>query len=241
MKIVIVDDYQKMSIAAAVKVATEIISRNKPVLGLATGSTPEGMYARLVKMHRESGLDFSNVVTFNLDEYAGLPPDHPQSYNHYMHRHLFNHVNIKPQNIHIPSCHDREVGEVCREYEHKIASAGGIGLQVLGIGGNGHIGFNEPGGCLRTETHLVDLAEETITANSRFFQSKEEVPRRAVTMGVGSIMHAQKLLLLASGESKARAIKQTVSGEITTEVPASLLQLHRDITLLVDKEAASLL
>lgn len=237
MKIIVVDDYHRLSAKAAAIVAGQVILKNNSVLGLATGSTPEGMYAQLAQMYREETLDFSAVTTFNLDEYMGLDPNHPQSYHYYMHQHFFNHVNIPGQNIHIPS----GAGYFGPAYDAMIEAAGGIDLQVLGIGGNGHIGFNEPGRYLNAQTHLIELSEETIEANSRFFRTKKEVPCQAITMGMGSIMKARRILLLASGKGKARAIKETVNGKISTEVPASFLQLHGEVTLIMDQEAAALL
>jgi len=241
VEIVVVEGYSELSAKAAAVVGDEIKKNRRPVLGLATGSTPEGMYAQLVRMFNDEEVDFSNVTTFNLDEYAGLHPEHPQSYYYYMRRHLFDHVNIKKENIHIPQCYNQDVSEFCREYDRSVIAAGGIDLQILGIGGNGHIGFNEPGRYLNCFTHLTDLTEDTIKDNSRFFNSPDEVPHQAVTMGMGSIMHAAKILLLASGNGKARAIKHAVGGTIATDFPASLLQLHRDVTLLVDREAAALI
>jgi glucosamine-6-phosphate deaminase len=241
MEIIVVEGYRELSVKAAAIVAEEIKENRQPVLGLATGSTPEGMYAQLVKMFNAKEVDFSNVITFNLDEYAGLSPEHPQSYYYYMHRNLFDHVNIKNENIHIPQCDNQSISAFCREYDQSIIAAGGIDLQILGIGGNGHIGFNEPGRSLSYFTHLIDLTEDTIMANSRFFDSLQKVPRRAVTMGMGPIMHAAKILLLASGHSKAKVIQRAFNGTITTDLPASLLQLHRDVTLLVGQEAAALI
>ncbi len=241
MIIKIIDNYDELSQQAADIVLKQVLYKSNTVLGLPTGSTPEGMYACLVSMYKNSEIDFSDVVTFNLDEYIGLPPEHPQSYNYYMHNNFFNHVNVKKSNIHIPHCKDQDPNLICREYEQDIKKAGGIDLQILGIGTNGHIGFNEPDQYLYTETHMVDLTKETIEANSRFFKSREEVPLKAVTMGVGSIMGAAKIILLASGESKAEVVRKMSSGKVTTKVPASLLQLHRDVTVLVDIEAASLL
>lgn len=241
MKIHVLENYEQLSARAAGIVASQVILKSNSVLGLATGSTPEGMYSRLAQMNREGFVDFSGVVTFNLDEYLGLSPGHPQSYHYFMHHHLFSQVNVPPQNIYIPSGESEDMTEFCRAYDQKIADAGGIDLQVLGIGGNGHIGFNEPDRHLSKATHVVDLTAETIEANSRFFANREEVPRQAVTMGMGSIMLARRILLMASGKSKARAIKDTVSGRITTAVPASFLQLHREVILLLDREAASLL
>ena len=241
MQILVVKDYEEMSMKAAGLMADQVILKGNSVLGLATGSTPEGMYARLARMNGQGLVDFSGITTFNLDEYLGLEPEHPQSYHHYMYHHLFHHINAPRERIHIPAGRDRDMEAFCREYDEKIAAAGGIDLQVLGIGGNGHIGFNEPAESLQAGTHVVDLAEETVEANSRFFERKEEVPRQAVTMGMGSIMKAKRILLLASGKGKARAIKDAVKGKITTRVPASFLQLHRKAVLILDKDAASLL
>jgi glucosamine-6-phosphate deaminase len=239
MKIIVADTYEELSFQAASLVAKEIKQCKNLVLGLATGSTPEGMYAELVSNYRAGDIDFSSVVTFNLDEYVSLEPGHPQSYHYFMRRHLFDHVNIAPENINIPSGCAADLEDECRAYDANIEKAGGIGMQVLGIGANGHIGFNEPGPSLRVATHCVDLAEDTISANSRFFTSPHEVPRRAVTMGVGSIMKAAKIIMLASGSGKAEAIRQTAGGLVTTSVPASILQMHRDVTLIVDRKAAA--
>lgn len=242
MKIQVAANYLELSELAAKTVAEQLLGTGKPVLGLATGSTAEGMYARLVEMYRQGILNFDPVVTFNLDEYVGLGPDHPQSYHFYMHRNFFDHVNVRPENIHIPSCYDaREADEICRNYDQEIIKAGGIDLQLLGIGVNGHIGFNEPGRYLQTRTHLVELAAETIQANSRFFNAVDEVPHQAITMGISSIMKAAKILLLASGENKAPAVRDSFSGLVSTSVPASLLQLHQNFTVIADREAASLL
>ncbi len=242
MDLKIVDNYSEMSEIAANTVAGLVQSKQAAVLGLATGSTPEGMYARLVEIYREGAIDFNSVKTFNLDEYVGLAPEHPQSYHQYMNKHLFDHVNIKPNNTSIPYCSSNDdPAVVCAEFENKIKQAGGIDLQVLGIGVNGHVGFNEPASHLRTTTHLVELAEETIEANSRFFNTVDEVPGKAITMGMGSIMGARKVILLASGKNKAKAVRSSFSGLISTETPASLLQLHREVMVVVDREAASLL
>lgn len=241
MKVYVMKDYQEMSRKAADIVASQVILKSSSVLGLATGSTPEGMYSRLVEMNREGTVDFGSITAFNLDEYLGLDPEHPQSYHYYMYRHLFDHINADPQNIHIPTGRAQDMTSFCREYDEKIAKAGGIDLQVLGIGVNGHIGFNEPDEYLRAGTHVVNLTEETVEANSRFFASRDEVPRQAVTMGMGSIMKARRILLLAGGKGKAQAIKETVSGKITTRVPASFLQLHRKAVVVLDEEAAALL
>lgn len=239
MKIIVTETYGEVSFQAAALVAEELKRSKNLVLGLATGSTPEGMYAELVKNYRERNLDFSDVVTFNLDEYVSLEPGHPQSYQYYMRRHLFDHVNIASENINIPSGCAADLESECRAYDARIEKAGGIDLQVLGIGANGHIGFNEPDSSLKVATHCVSLTEETIAANSRFFETPQQVPRKAVTMGVGSIMKAAKIILLASGSGKAEAIRQTTGGAVTTAVPASILQVHKDVTLIVDRAAAS--
>ncbi len=241
MKIVIAADYRELSQRAAEIIAEQVQTNKNSVIGLPTGSTPEGMYAMLSQMHRQDNLDFSGVITFNLDEYVGLAPDHPQSYHYYMNHHFFKQVNVKSSNINIPTAEKNNPEKVCREYDQKINNSGGIDLQVLGIGTNGHIGFNEPGRFLSVDTHIVDLTEETIEANSRFFKSKNEVPRRAATMGVGSIMKAKRIMLLASGFNKAEAIKEMLSGKVKTELPASLLQLHHGPLVILDHEAASLL
>lgn len=241
MEIYIVDDYQQLSMKAANFVASQVILKKNTVLGLATGSTPEGMYSRLVQMNHEGIVDFSKVITFNLDEYLGLASEHPQSYHFYMYNHFLAHINIAPQNTHILPGITGDIKKTCREYEQKIREAGGIDLQILGIGINGHIGFNEPGSFLKVQTHLMGLTKETIVANSRFFPTLADVPRQALTMGMGAILQAKRILLLANGKSKARAIQEMVNGRVTTAVPASFLQLHRNLTLVLDKEAASLL
>ncbi|GAB6098688.1 glucosamine-6-phosphate deaminase [Halanaerocella petrolearia] len=241
MRLQVLKDYKEMSIKAASMVASQIILKPDAVLGLATGSTPLGMYNNLVRMYNEELIDFKEVTTFNLDEYVGLDPEHPQSYHHYMFDNFFNQVNMLSENINIPSGTAENVQQVCQEYDQDIADYGGIDLQVLGIGRNGHIGFNEPDHKLRTSTHVVDLTKDTIDANSRFFESSDDVPRQAISMGMSSIMKAKKILLLASGQEKAEAIQKAINGEITTEHPASLLQLHSDVTILVDQKAAELI
>ncbi|RKD21582.1 glucosamine-6-phosphate deaminase [Caminicella sporogenes DSM 14501] len=241
MKILIVKDYDEMSKKAANMVASQIILKPESVIGLATGDTPKGMYRQLVKLYKDGYVDFKNVKTFNLDEYYGLEKDNPQSYNYYMMENLFKHVNIKRENINIPNGMAEDLEIECEEYEKKIEELGGIDLQVLGIGRNGHIGFNEPDLKFEAKTHLVRLDEDTIKANSRFFNSIEEVPTMAISMGIKTIMNARKIILLASGKEKAEAIYKTVNGKITPKVPASVLQLHPDVTLIIDKEAASLL
>jgi glucosamine-6-phosphate deaminase len=217
--------------------------RRKPdcVLGLATGSTPLGMYAELIRMHRQEGLDFSRVVTFNLDEYVGLGPDHPQSYRRFMQTNLFDYLNLQPGNTHVPDGLAKDLDAFCVDYERTIQQAGGIDLQVLGIGTDGHIAFNEPGSSLGSRTRLKTLAPETIQDNARFFGSPEAVPPLAITMGVGTILESRQCLLLATGEAKARAIRNTVEGPVTAQVTASALQLHREVIVVVDEEAGRLL
>lgn len=241
MRIVIVDSYADMSVTAARLVRNAIVERSRLVLGLATGGTQVGMYRELVRMHKEEGLDFSGVITFNLDEYLGLGPGDPTSYYTYMHENFFNHVNVKPENIHIPDGKTLDPEATCRAYEEAIAAAGGIDLQILGIGVNGHIGFNEPGTPFDSVTRPVNLTRSTILANKRFFLSEDMVPRRALSMGIKTIMNARRIILLASGRGKARAIAGTVEGPVTCELPSSVLQLHPDVTLIIDREASSLL
>ncbi|NLZ39503.1 MAG: glucosamine-6-phosphate deaminase [Firmicutes bacterium] len=240
MRVYIVDDYEQMSVKAALIVAGQITMKADSILGLCTGSTPIGMYKELVKLHQQ-GLDFSHVITFNLDEYWGLSPDNVQSYHYFMHENFFKHVNVKPENIHIPNGLAENVDDECIRYEEAIKQANGLDLQVLGIGRNGHIGFNEPSTVFIAETHLVELDADTINDNARFFPSREEVPTRAITMGIKTIMQAKKILLLANGEGKAHAIKEAVTGEINPGVPASILQLHPDCTFIIDKAAAKYL
>lgn len=241
MKVIITVDYDEMSKKAAQIIKKQINEKPNTVLGLATGSTPLGMYNKLIEMYKNGEIDFSQVVTFNLDEYVGLPEEHPQSYHYYMYENFFNHININRKNIHIPKGISDDFDEECRLYDEAIENAGEIDLQVLGLGVNGHIGFNEPDDYINTKTHIVTLTEETINSNKRFFRSADEVPRKAVTMGLGMIMKAKKIILLASGKNKANAIKETLKGYLTTEVPSTVLMLHKDVTIIIDKEAASLI
>jgi glucosamine-6-phosphate deaminase len=241
MKLLIAENYEALSKAAARIVAQVVEAKPTAVLGLATGSTPVGMYEELARMHREAGVDFSRVTTFNLDEYVGLPPHHPQSYRTFMQEHFFRHVNIPLEQTNIPRGDAPDLQAECRRYEEAIAAAGGIDIQVLGIGSNGHIGFNEPGSDAETTTRVVKLAKSTIEANARFFDSIDEVPTKAVSMGIKTILAAKRIILLASGEAKAEAVRRMLEGEMTHDVPASLLQLHPDVTVIVDKEAAALL
>lgn len=239
MKIYVVENYEELSKKAAEIIAKEIEAKDDMVLGLATGSTPEGMYKELVDMYNDGKIDFSNIVSFNLDEYYGLEDEHEQSYHYFMDKHLLSKVNVKPENTNIPSGCTDNIEKTCKEYDEKIEECGGLDLQLLGIGVNGHIGFNEPGDVFVAETHIVDLTEDTLDANARFFKSQDEVPKKAITMGMKSILNAKKILLVASGEGKADAINISLKGPITPKVPASILQLHNDLIVIVDKAAAS--
>lgn len=239
MRIIIVENYEEMSKKAATMVASQTILKPDSILGLATGDTPTGMYQELIKLYNNKEIDFSETKTFNLDEYYGINKENNQSYYYYMMNNFFEHININRENINMPNGIAANIDEECKAYEERISQAGGIDIQVLGIGGNGHIGFNEPGVSFEAETHLVDLDEKTIEANSRFFESIEEVPTKAVSMGIKTIMHSKKIILLASGIAKAEAIANAVNGKISSEVPASILQLHKDVTIIVDKEAGS--
>jgi len=239
MRVIIEHDYDAMSRRAA-EFVTELLQR-KPnaVLGLATGSTPLGLYKELIRRHREEGLDFSKVTTFNLDEYYGLPPNHPQSYSYFMRENLFKHINIPESHINIPSGTAKNVYAWCENYERRIREVGGIDLQVLGIGSDGHIAFNEPGSSLGSRTRPKTLTAETIRDNARFFGPGEEVPKFAITMGVGTILEAKMCLILASGEKKARIWAEFIEGPVTTQVTASALQLHPKVIAICDEAAAS--
>lgn len=240
MKIIVEKDYESLSKKAAILVKTQIEEKKNSVLGLATGSTPVGMYNELIRMHEEEGLDFSSIITFNLDEYVGIDFDNPNSYHYFMKDTLFKHINIDMNNIFIPDGNNQHLQSYCKEYDRLIEEKGGIDLQILGIGNNGHIAFNEPDEELNMGTSIVDLTESTIQANSRFFDSIDEVPKTAITMGIGTILKAKKIILLANGKNKSYAIRKLVKGEkITTKLPASMLLLHPDVTIIVDEEAYS--
>ncbi len=239
MEIIITESYEEMSKLAADIIARQVLRKPNATLGLATGSTPIGTYKELVRRHKEEGLDFSKVVTFNLDEYLDLPPWHDQSYRYFMDQHLFHHINIDPKNVHVPYGHAEDVEDFCDWYEAEMKRFGGIDLQLLGIGGDGHIAFNEPGSSLGSRTRLKTLTQQTIEDNARFFKNKEEVPRFAITMGVGTIMEARSILLLANGEKKASIVAEALEGPITAQLSASVLQMHQEVTVLVDAEAGS--
>ena len=239
MKIYVTEDYQAMSRKAANILSAQVILKPTSVLGLATGSTPIGMYKQLIIWYEKGDLDFSQVKSVNLDEYVGLEPTHEQSYRNFMQVNFFDHININPANTNVPDGLAADPAAECAWYNEVIRKMGGIDIQVLGMGRNGHIGFNEPGNAFELETHVVDLAESTIEANARFFASRDEVPRQAMTMGIKSIMMAKKILLMVSGEDKADAVKAAFTGPVTPQVPASILQLHPYVTLVADKAAMS--
>lgn len=240
MKIIKTTDYNDMSRKAAHIISAQIIYKPNSVIGLATGSSPLQTYNYLIDWYKKGDLDFSQVTTFNLDEYYGLTKLNKQSYYYFMQDKLFNHININPDNVHIPDGTNQNVEQECLKYEKAILDAGGIDLQLLGCGHNGHIGFNEPSDVFNTDTHLVNLTESTIQANKRFFESEDDVPRKSYTMGIKTIMNAQKILMIVSGESKKEIVKKAFFGPVTPMVPASILQLHRDFTLVVDEDAFSL-
>jgi len=234
MKIIKATDYKDMSKRAAMIIASQVILKPNSVLGLATGSTPLGTYAKLAEWYNNGDLDFSNVITFNLDEYLGLDPSHEQSYRYYMNNNLLNKINIKLENAYVPNGKTTNIDEECLNYDRKISELGGISLQLLGIGHNGHIGFNEPDECFEKTTHCVTLNKKTIEANARFFESADIVPKKAITMGMKSIMQAKKIVLIANGEDKKEILKKALFGPITPKVPASILQLHQDLTVISD-------
>ena len=237
MRIIVCKNYEDMSRAAAKLVASQITLKPDCVLGFATGSTPIGLYKELCAMYGRGEIDFSAVTSFNLDEYYPIRKSNPESYDYFMKDNLFSKVNIPSENIHIPDG-ETEVPEIeCLNYEKAIESCGGIDLQILGIGVNGHIGFNEPDINLSTKTHVTELSQSTIDANSRFFDSEDEVPRKAITMGVSTILKSKKIVLLASGKNKHAVIKELLDEKVNTNVPATLLNVHRDVTIICDEEA----
>ena len=238
MEVIVKRDYKEMSRLAAQMIAEVVREEPRCVLGLATGSTPLGTYKELIRMHKKEGLDFSRVVTFNLDEYVGLDHKHDQSYWYFMYHNLLKYINVDLDYVHVPDGKAADVEAHCREYEDEIEAFGGIDVQVLGIGGNGHIAFNEPGTSLFSRTSWMQLDERTIEDNARFFKRKTDVPRYALTMGIGTILEARKLILLANKESKADAVAACVEGPVTAMCPSSALQLHPDAYVIVDKAAA---
>ena len=235
-------DYQDVSRKAANIMSAQIIMKPDAVLGLATGSTPVGMYAQLVEWYKKGDLDFSRVTSVNLDEYKGLSGDNDQSYRYFMDHNLFDHVNIDKARTFVPDGLEEDSDKACAQYNEIIRQTGGVDMQLLGIGGNGHIGFNEPGEAFELETHCVDLTPETIEANKRFFDGNVDlVPKQAYTMGIKTIMQARKVLMVANGAGKAEIVKKAFFGPVTPEVPASILQMHPDFTLVGDEEALSLI
>jgi len=241
MEVIVQETYEEMSRAAARVVARTLNAKPNAVLGLATGSTPLGLYQELVRMHRDEGLDFSQVTTFNLDEYVGLTQKHPQSYHYFMHENLFKHINIPNQNIYIPSGTTDNYAAFCQWYERRIVECGGIDLQILGIGSDGHIAFNEPSSSLGSRTRIKTLAKQTIDDNARFFDAPEQVPVYAITMGVGTVLEAHKIILLANGQQKAAAVAAAIEGPVTSMITASALQLHRETMCILDRAAAGAL
>ncbi len=239
MEVVIRDTKEDAALLTARLIEQELSANPFLVLGLATGRTMEAVYGLLVRMHAQQGLDFSRTVTFNLDEYVGLSPDHPCSYRQYMQKHLFDHINIDPRRTHLPNGMAQDVPTECRQYEQRIRNSGGIGLQLLGVGRSGHIGFNEPVSSLRSRTREKALTPQTVAQNSAVFGGPEHMPRWAITMGVGTILECRRCLLLATGREKAEIIARAVEGPITSMVSATALQLHPDCTVILDEAAAS--
>lgn len=239
MKVYRVKNYEEMSEKGALILMSQVNLKPESFLGLATGSTPLGIYKKLVEWNQKGMVDFSQVKTANLDEYKGIQRDNEQSYYYYMNKNLFSQVNIRPEYTMIPDGSREDADEVCKEYECKIQENGSVDIQLLGIGRNGHIGFNEPSDTYADSCHCVNLAQSTIEANKRFFEKEEDVPKQAYTMGIGTIMKARKILLVASGKDKAEAVKQLLTGKVTPEVPATILRFHPDVTVIADEDALS--
>ena len=241
MKIYSAENYEDLSRKAANIVSAQIIMKPDCTLGLATGSTPEGLYAQLVEWYKKGDLDFSGVRSINLDEYKGLAGSHPQSYRYFMDSHLFDHVNIKKENTHLPNGMETDTHKECLRYNALLAESGGIDLQLLGLGRNGHIGFNEPGEAFEKETHCVALTESTLQANARYFESPQTMPRHAYTLGIKAIMQAHCILMVVSGPAKAEALCKSLYGPNTPQVPASILQLHNHLIVVADRAALSII
>lgn len=236
MKFITVKNYQKLSRQAANIISAQVILKPDSVIGLATGSTPLGVYKQLIEWHKKGDIDFSEVTSVNLDEYVGLDGEHEQSYRYFMNNNFFNYINIKKKNTFVPDGCSNDLDKEGEEYDKRIKQVGGIDLQLLGIGLDGHIGFNEPDDFFVKNTHVVDLHESTIKANSRFFKSVEDVPKQAITMGMVSIMQAKNILLIANGKSKKDILEKAFFGPITPKIPASILQLHPNITVIYSEE-----
>lgn len=239
MRIEMYTDQSLLDERAAQLIADVVKESAQPILGLATGGTPTGVYDKLLNIYRKGEVSFNHVTTFNLDEYVGLPASHPETYVSYMNKHLFDHINLPKDRIHIPDGSHPNPAEECLRYDRALEEAGRIDLQLLGLGHNGHIGFNEPNKTLIRSTHVVELSPQTREANARFFDSIDEVPKKAITMGIGSILQAKQILLIVKGAAKADIVKEALTGPITTEIPASLLQTHPGLIVLLDREAAA--
>ncbi|MFI3170160.1 MAG: glucosamine-6-phosphate deaminase [Faecalibacterium sp.] len=239
MKIIRAKDYQDMSRKAANIISAQVIMKPNCVLGLATGGSPVGIYKQLVEWYNKDDVDFSEITTVNLDEYRGIARENDQSYWYFMQENFFQYVNVNPDNIHVPDGSNMNAEEACAAHNEVIRHAGGIDLQLLGIGVDGHIGFNEPDAAFELETHCVDLSESTINANKRYFAHIDEVPRQAYTMGIKNIMQARKVVMVVSGANKAKVVKDAFFGPVTPQVPASILQMHPDFTLVLDADAAT--
>lgn len=239
MDIIKVKDYQEMSEKACSLIMKKLQETKSPVFGLATGSTPEGLYERLIEKTKQNEISFKNATSFNLDEYVGLDKDDPNSYHHFMDEKLFNQIDIEKKNTNLPNGVAEDLEKECRDYEALIREAGNIDVQILGIGVNGHIGFNEPGTSFSSRTQVVDLAESTLNANARNFDSIDQVPTQALTMGIESIMESKEIILLASGESKAEAVFKLINGDVSEDFPASILQKHNHVTIIADEAAFS--
>ena len=239
MRLICAKNYQDMSRKAANILSAQVILKPDTVMGLATGSSPVGTYQQLIEWYKKGDLDFAQVRTVNLDEYAGLAPDHSQSYRRFMQENFFDHINIPRENTHVPNGLAPDLEAECRRYNQVIQSLGGIDIQLLGMGHNGHIGFNEPGQAFELETHVVNLTDNTIEANARFFASRDEVPRQAITMGIKSIMQAQRIVMVVSGADKADIVRAAFAGPVVPQVPASILQMHPNFILVGDKAALS--
>lgn len=237
MNIIVVNNYEELSRKAANIIAKKLILNPKINLGLATGSTPIGMYRELIKLYNEKIINFEQVKTFNLDEYCGIDRKNKNSYYYFMKENFFDFINVKEENINIPKGEVKDFKKECVDYENKIIKSCNVDIQVLGMGRNGHIGFNEPDCYLGSKTHIVELDEDTRNANSRFFNSIEEVPRKAITMGIKTIMNSKEILLLVSGNGKSDTLKSALYGEVTNKVPASILQLHPNVTVIIDKSS----
>ncbi|WP_428909884.1 glucosamine-6-phosphate deaminase [Niallia sp. Krafla_26] len=237
MKIIKVESYDQLSKTAAEMVIEKVRREPKTVLGLATGGTPVGLYKELVKDHQNGGTSYKEVSSFNLDEYVGLSGDDPNSYRYFMDEHLFNHVDISKENTHVPLGNTEDHQQHCQDYENLLKERGGVDLQILGIGPNGHIGFNEPGTSFQSETQVVELMDSTREANARFFNSIDEVPTHAISMGIATIMRSKEIILMVSGETKREALAQLLNGEVNENFPASILKNHPNVTVIADKDA----